>query len=586
MKRVLLTSVSVVAVIVLVGTLYRTANESIAPAISPPESASGIRFEDRREVAGISFRHTASRSPRKLMPEVMGGGVVIADFNRDTAGDLLFLNSGSLAAPSGPSTNRATHELYLGDGHGHFERAGSAWDIPCQGYGMGAAVGDYDNDGWEDVLVTSFQGDDRLFRNTGSGFVDTTGQAGLIPQPGWSTSAGFVDIDVDGDLDIYITRYVRYDLDQAKRCFSAGLHVYCTPIFFDALPDRLLLNNGDGTFSDGGERLQGDRHGKGLALAIGDLNLDGRPDVFVANDMSPNMLWMGYGQGGLRDRAMTLGVALSSVGTEEGSMGADIGDPDLDGLPDIVCTNFQYESTALYQQDTPFFFREMSDAAGIGRTARQRLSFGVQFFDADNDGDEDLYVANGHIEDNIEEYKLGVTFAQPDTLYELVDGVFIDITESAGPAVSAPRVSRGVAVGNLDRDGLLDVVVGINDGHPVVAMNRTRSAGGFMNFQLEGTSSNRSAIGAVLVAVVGERTIRREVAGADSYLSQSEKSIHLGLGDADSIDELRIIWPGGHVQEAGAPESLSPQRFYRWVEGSEPVPVEPGRNVHRPAARP
>ncbi|MFQ5462694.1 MAG: CRTAC1 family protein [Phycisphaerae bacterium] len=570
----------IAAAILVAGTLWLQRRPSPLTEPAARSNASTIqthlRFVDGVARTGLRFTHHASRSPARHMPDIMGGGVIIADFNRDAAPDVLFVDSGNL---TGPVPADAGNRLYLGDGHGAFRDATQAWGLTSARYGMGGAAGDFDNDGWTDVYLTSYFGDDRLLRNTGNGFVDVTQKAGIPTGRGWSTSAGFLDMDGDGDLDLYVVRYVDYALDRAIKCYSAGYHVYCTPILYDAVPDSLLQNNGDGTYTDVSDRLASPaQSGKGLALAIGDLDNDGDQDVYVANDTAANALFLSDGRGGFTERGMYAGVAYSEVGAEEGSMGADFSDVNGDQMWDIICTNFQSESNALYVQGEPFFFRESSDAVGLGATARKRLAFGVDFFDADNDGDEDLLVANGHIEDNIAQYNQGTAFAQPDTLYECLDldtARFLDVTDAAGALIGAPAVSRGLATGDLDGDGDLDYVITVNDGPAIIGLNETERTGHFISFWLEG-ASNRSAIGARIVLRIGDRIIVRQVMGASSYLSQSDRRLHFGLGDPDRIDEITVFWPGGSVQHLENAALLQVDTFYHWPQGRLPVRVIPG----------
>jgi hypothetical protein len=531
-------------------------------------------FEDATSSSGISFTHRPGRTARRLMPEIMGSGVVIADFNRDGAPDVLLINGGSVGMPRRPAG--AQNRLYINDGKGHFRDETELWQLPSVGYGMGAAAGDFDNDGWTDLFLTGYGGAEMLLRNDqGRRFVDVTEKAGIKPDGRWSTSAGFFDLDGDGNLDLYIVRYVDYTLRNALPCFGNQIPVYCTPILYDGVPDRLLRNNGDGTFTDiSVESGVAAVKGKGLALLIGDIDLDGRPDLYVANDTSPNILWINDGSGRLRDEALPRGVALSEMGAELAGMGAAMADFDGDGRMDIAVTNFQGESTSLYKQEFPMLFREVSGSAGISRTARNHLGFGIQFFDADNDGWEDLLTANGHVYDNAARVSHGVTFEQQITLHQnLGNGTLRDVTDSAGPAFRERRVGRGLATADLDGDGAMDFIVNSNGGPALVARNVTPHPGNFCVLWLEGRRANRSAIGARVTARIGARTLVRQVFGSSSYLSISDFRIHLGLADATSIDELTIHWPGSHPQIL---HGLAAGGFYRIVEGDPPERFVPG----------
>ncbi len=535
-----------------------------------------LRFE-RSFDCGLEFAHVAGRSPERFLPEIMGGGVVIADFNRDGAADVVFVNSGHFLESK--QTDPATHRLFINQGDGKFADQTAAWGLRNLGYGMGAAVADFDNDGWTDLFLTTFDGHDQLLRNTGGSFEDVTDQSGLPRNGGWSTSAGFFDMDHDGDLDLYVVNYVSYSLKTAIPCFFQGFQLYCTPVMFAAQADRLYRNNGDSTFTEVSESAGIPTNGKGLALAIGDVDADGDSDIYVANDTTANYLLMNDGRGKFEDRAGLLGVGYSSFGKEEAGMGADFSDVNGDGLYDIVCANFQGETTSLYIQQRQGYFIERSDEIGVGETARQRLSFGLDFFDADNDGDEDLLVANGHIYVEVDKFNKGIGFGQKNTLYEQREGRLLDVTDSAGTAFQTVEPSRGLATGDLDNDGDLDFIVVNNNADAEIALNVTSDLGSFVSLWLEGTDCNRSAIGTVVSAQVGDRRITRELLGASSYLSACDHRVHLGLGTADHIDELTVRWPDGNEQ---AVRDLPAAAFYLWIQGRDPVAIQPGQQVIAP----
>lgn len=531
-----------------------------------------IRFDDVTKKSGIDFQHIPTRTENKLMPEVIGSGVAIVDVNRDGAPDVVLVNSGSLNAKERP--NEARNRLYINDGKGNFTDQTDVWKLSDVGYGMGVAAGDFDGDGWTDLVFTSYEGNDRLLRNTGKSFEDVTDKAGIKSDSKWSTSAGFFDYDNDGDLDLYVVRYVNYTIEKHRKSYRNKLLIYTAPIYYEAQPDRLWRNNGNGTFTDISEQTGLTAlPRKGLALAIGDIDLDGDQDVYVANDTNANQLWLNDSKGKLKDVAQIAGCAYSETGKEEGSMGADFTDVDNNGLPDIAVTNFQDESTSIYSQTQPLLFREISDTVGIGQSARARLKFGLDFFDADNDGDEDLLVANGHIEDNIEQNFDTITFAQTNTLYEnLGDGKFLDVSGICGDALKDKQVSRGLATGDLNGDGLLDYIITNNGGKAQIVFNATKEHGNFVALWLEG-NKNRNAIGARVVAKVGDKKIERQIMGSQSYLSISDFRIHFGLGAAETIDELTIYWLGGQTQTI---KNLTDGKFYYLREGKDPVPFVPG----------
>lgn len=551
-----------------------------ACAVSSNQNANNIasqttnlKFADATKTSGVNFRHVPTRTENKWLPEIMGGGVVVADFNRDGAPDIVLVNSGAVGKKE--RSDEAKNRLYINDGKGVFADKTDEWNLTSTGYGQGAAVGDFDNDGWTDLFLTNYEGDNRLLKNTGAKFEDVTDSADIKSDGGWATSAGFFDMDADGDLDLYVVRYVDFTTENPHKVYRNKMQIYSTPIYYNPVADQIWRNDGNGKFSDASESSGiTAQKGNGLALAIGDIDRDGDEDIYVANDSDANQLWTGDGAGKFKDAAQLSGAAYSQTGVEEGSMGADFSDIDNNNFLDIAVTNFQDESTSVYSQTDALLFREISDAIGIGQTARSRLKFGIDFFDADNDGDEDLLVANGHIEDNVEQNSDSVKFAQPNTLYEnLGNGKFSDVTESAGDALKDTQVSRGLATADLNGDGLLDFVVVNNGGTAQVAFNETAPKGSFVNLWLEGERSNRNAIGARVVAKIGDRKIERQIMGAQSYLSVSDFRVHFGLGEAQKIDELTIYWLGGVPQTI---TNLESGKFYYIKQNNAPTAFIPG----------
>ncbi len=512
---------------------------SLAASAAEPRLSSPIEFRDVAAEAGVRFRFDAGSRGRHDLPAIMGGGVAILDADGDGWLDLYLCNGGPIGGATGRDDSPC--RFYCNARDGTFEEATEAACAPGPSFAMGAAVGDYDGDGRDDLLVTGWR-DQRLYRNAGGGrFLDVTERAGLTSRL-WSTSAAFADFDRDGDLDLYVATYVDFDPATAPYCAAPdGRRDFCAPEDFEAQPDRLYRNEGDGHFTDvSGTSGIARADGRGLGVLVADLVGDSRLDVYVANDGGACRLF--ENRGGLRfeDVGLAAGVAFDGRGSPLAGMGIALGDLDGDGLSDLVVTNFLDRSTVAYQALGAGVYRDSSAALGISGATRGVLGFGVALADFDGDGRLDLLQANGHVQDRA---RLGVPFAMRPTLLQDRAGRLIDASATAGPAFLRTLLGRGLAVGDLDRDGRPDVVVNALDSYALVLRNVT-SGGPWLTLELAGHRPGQ-AFGARVRATVAGRVCVREVIGGGSYLSASDRCVHLGLGDARRVDRLDVTWPSG-----------------------------------------
>lgn len=526
---------------------------------SPQQTDSRLpTFTDIRERAGITFRHNGSPTDQKYLIETMGGGVALLDFNQDGRLDIFFVNSGKLSNSMQPGSliDRSppdySNHLYLNRGDGTFAEVGERAGVTGGGYGMGAAVGDYDNDGFPDLYVTSF-GSNILYRNNGDGtFSDGTNQAG-VGAGGWSASAGFFDYDNDGHLDLFVTRYLDWDFDKNIFCGDPrpGYRGYCHPSEFDPIDNILYHNNGDGTFEDVSEAAGIRAHrGMGLGVAFNDYDGDGWTDILVANDSMEQFLFHNQGDGTFVERALEIGLAYNEDGGVFAGMGVDFNDYDNDGRPDAIITDLSNERYSLFRNDDSGLFSFATTQTGLGRITLTLSGWGVRFFDYDNDGWKDLFVAQGHVMDNIELTNANLRYRQPPLLARNVQGRFEDVSRVSGPIFQTPLAARGAAFGDLDNDGNMDVVVGILHGSPLVLHNEGgRTADHWLLIQTTGTKSNRDGIGAKIKVVSDSGfTQHGYVTTAGSYLSAGDKRVHFGLGSDARVGLVELRWPSGVIQ--------------------------------------
>jgi len=526
----------------------------LAAALALPAESDGP-FRDVAAGVGLHFTHDNGATGAYHLPEIMGAGGALFDYDGDGDLDVLLLQGGTLDGPSGAARRQPHHRLFRNDlsaapGSLSFTDVTDRAGVAPAGFGMGAAVGDYDGDGRPDVYITSF-GPNRLYRNTGGGtFRDVTSEAGAgLDDPRWSTSASFTDYDADGDLDLFIANYVDFTVAGAKVCHDPlGVRDYCGPLQFRPVPDRLFRNDGDGTFTDVTEAAGiSAAGGPGLGVVGQDLDGDGRIDFFVANDAMANQLWINRGDGTFEDRGLLAGVALTMDGLPEGSMGIAVGDPDGDGDVDLFITNITGETHAFYQARGKGVFDDARLAAGLGAPTAPSTGFGAGWLDYDNDGWLDLFVANGAV--TMLEALAGDSspFDQRNQLFRnLGGGRFREITGQAGSGLRLVEVSRGAAFGDIDNDGDMDVLVTNNGGPVRLLLNDGPSSARWLQIQLEGVQDNRAGLGArVGVRRPDGTTLWRRAHTDGSYLVASDPRVHVGLGTEPAIAAILVEWPGG-----------------------------------------
>lgn len=533
-------------------------------SVTPP-APTGVRFTRVTQEAGVQFRHTDGSSGRHYFPEVMAPGCALVDLTNDGMPDLYLVNGAPLpgATADPPPINR----FFRNKGDGTFKDETATSGLGDPGYGIGCCAGDYDNDGKIDLYVTNL-GTNRLYHNNGDGtFTDVAAKAG-VTAGGFSTGAAFADYDGDGDLDLYVARYVVWSPETNVVCTAADgeqrVPVYCRPSVYPAAPDLLYRNNGNGTFTDvtaaAGLRVT---PGRGLGVIWSDVDEDGDPDLFVANDMTANFLFINQGNGRFKEEALERGVAVGEGGQAQASMGVASVDYDGDGHLDLACTNFSGEYLALYRNLGNGNFEDVSARTGLIEATNKLVGFGIGFPDLDLDGRPDLFVANGHVTEAAERFYPGVSLAQPSLCLLNVLNQSFKPASDPGSAVTAHRVSRGAAFGDYDGDGDADVLVANWKDEPDLLRNDSQGSGHWLRLRLSTNEGNRSAIGARVEVTDGDRLLVQELHSGGSYASQSELALTFGLGAANEAAAVKVRWPDGSMESW---KGLSSQRSHTLVQ--------------------
>jgi hypothetical protein len=542
-------------------SLSRAGSALISPADS--SAAPGFKFTDVTNAAGIRFRHNSGAYGGKLLPETLGSGCAFLDYDGDGWQDILLING--MDWP-GHKRSRTALQLYRNNRDGTFTDVTHRAGLDLEIYGMGVAVGDYNNDGFPDILITCV-GQNRLFQNTGKGtFIDVTDSSGLGKRMAFSTSALWFDYDRDGFLDLFVCNYVKWSPEHDVFCSLDSKHKsYCTPEAYRGETCWLFHNRGNGTFEDvTASSGMFDTSSKSLGVALLDYDRDGWPDLLVANDTQPNKLYRNLRNGKFRDVGVEAGVAFSAEGKARAGMGVDTADFDGSGYPGIAITNFDNEMIGLFRPNKNGTYNDVAEQAGVGLPSQNTLGFGCAFFDADLDGFVDLAVANGHIDETVRNIRGNVGYAQSPQLF-LNDGhgKFRDVAAAVGGEFSQPKVGRGLCHGDFDRDGDVDLLITTNNGPAFLYRNDQLAGYHSIRFLLTGTQSNRDAIGASIQIEYDGLTQSRLVKSGSSYLSQSELSVTFGLGRRDRISRVVIQWPNGKTEDY---KNLAAGQSYHCVE--------------------
>jgi hypothetical protein len=533
------------------------------------------KFIDVTSALGVHFNYLSSHTPKHYLPETMGAGVALFDYDNDGRLDIFLVNGAPLQDPTPKGSipqkigqnywNRLYHQKQDGTFEDVTEKAG----LQGVGYGMGVAVGDYDNDGFEDLYVTAYGGN-KLYHNNGDGtFSDVTEKAGVAGS-GWSTSAAWVDLDNDGLLDLVVLRYLQWDFDDIW-CgeHKEGYRAYCHPDVFQPISPLVYQNDGNGHFTEVSQKIGLSKPGKGLGVALADYDRDGHIDLFVANDSMVEFLYHNKGNGTFEEVGLLSEVAVDGDGRTYAGMGVDFADYNNDGWPDLVITDLANQRYALYQNNQDSTFTYSSFTYGVARATMPHSGWGVRFLDYDNDGWKDLLIAQGHDLDTVELNYPNLHYREPMLLLRNTGKDFVDVSASSGAVFHEPWLGRGMAVGDIDNDGRLDAVVTTNDGPVHILHNETPTQNHWLTLKLVGHKSNRDAIGAEVKLVTAKGQQFATVSTAGSYLSSSDKRVHFGLGPESHAQSIEIRWPSGILQ------TLKNVRGDQILQVDEPPPNSP-----------
>ena len=536
------------------------------PGFIMPETSQFPFEEIPPEKSGIRWVHSNGRSPEKYLPETSGAGCAFLDYDNDGWMDIYLVNSGKcdFFTPNQPLRNA----LYRNNRDGTFTDVTETAGVAAGGYGQGVAVGDYDGDGFPDMYVTQY-GRSILYHNNGDGtFSDVTEKAG-VAAPGWASSAVWFDYDNDGRLDLFVGRFVDFSKELNKPCgiHDDGRHHYCIPKIYSPMPSWLFHNNGDGTFTDvSKESGIASRLGKVWGVVATDINNDGLIDLWVSNDTVSNFLFVNRGKGKFDEIATTAGVAYSDAGRARSGMGVDSADFNEDGWMDLFVSNLDRELFAIYKNNHDGTFDDVALSTGIAKATKFMSGWGLKFFDYDNDGDLDLFLANGNPDDLISSLHGEVTYEEPLMLFHNTGKSFQDVSARSGPVFATPMSSRGLAIGDFDNDGAVDVLISVNNGAPLLLRNNAGRQNHWLGIHLIGKKSNPDAVGAKVTYQAGDLKRSRTKVGGGSYLSSHDPRIVLGLGKHEKIDWLEIKWPlpSGATQRFTEPPV---DRYITLVEG-------------------